>query len=252
MAPCPTHPESEAIGTCHRCGSFYCQPEQVEVDGFRYCGECGARPDVDWLGQHYRKLEGTRSGLAWFLFLLGSTVAAAAIAALFNAENWGDRAILGAVLFMALAAASVMSGKQWSLWAFLLSGPVVGVLAFFATGQPWALAIGLPVLVLSGTTWTDVRTRVFFRKPVAREALYKHFHREGSNPLAVQASRLSLLGLFVPGLCLVSLVMGIVAVARVDTKVIPPVGNLSAAVGAIIFSLFASMIWGISLAGRFF
>ena len=50
--------------------------------------------------------------------------------------------------------------------------------------------------------------------------------------------------------CLVSLGMGVVAITRIDSKAIPPVGNLSAALGAIIFSLFASLIWGVSLLGR--
>lgn len=29
------------------------------------------RAEVDWLGQHYAQFEGRRSGLVWFLLLLG-------------------------------------------------------------------------------------------------------------------------------------------------------------------------------------
>lgn len=82
--------------------------------------------------------------------------------------------------------------------------------------------------------------------PVPRATLHAHFKREGSNPLAVHASRLALLGLFLPGVGLLSLVMGVVAITRIDSKAVPPVGNLSAALGAIVFSLFTSLFWALS------
>lgn len=243
MPQCAVHPGSEAVGACARCGRFYCAAEQIDLDLRTYCGECGVRDDVDWLGNRYRKLEGKRSGLAWFLVLLGLPVAATSVAALLNAETGGERGLFGGLLLMSVGAMTVMSGQTWS--RLVLLGTVLLASASFVagTGQPWAAALAVPGLWLSVATWTDVPTQLFFRLPVERAALRRHFVRGGSNPLAVRASRLALLSLFIPGLGVLTLAMGVMALTRINSKAVPPVGNLSVALGAIFFSLFTSLIW---------
>ncbi len=243
MTECPAHAGVEAVGTCARCGRFYCAAEKLELEGKTYCAECGTREDLDWLGKHYRRLEGTRSGLAWFLLALGMTVAAGSLAGLIGSENWKERGFFAGLLVMGLAAMTVMSGKTWSRLVLLGSAPVAAVFFVAGTAEPWSAALVLPTLMVSAATWTDVRTKLFFRIPVDRDALRKHFDREGSNPLAVSASRLALLSLFIPGLGVLSLIMGVMALTRIDAKAVPPVGNVSAALGAIGFSVFSSLIW---------
>lgn len=250
MSQCPAHPGAESVGTCVRCGRFYCAPERIELDGQSYCAECGAREDVDWLGKHYRKLEGTRSGLAWFMLVLGLVTFARSLAGVIGAENWKERGFFLGMLVLGAAAMTVMSGKKWSRLVMLASVPLAGGLFATSTGEPFAALLALPALVLASSTFTDVRTKLFFRVPVDRVALQKHFDREGSNPLAVQASRLALLGLFIPGVGVASLVMGVWALTRVNSKAIPPVGNVSAALGAIVFSLFTCLLWFASLASN--
>ncbi len=44
--------------------------------------------------------------------------------------------------------------------------------------------------------------------------------------------------------------LGVVAWSRVDLAATPPVGNRSAAAGAVFFSLFTLAMWGATLAGR--
>lgn len=237
------------MGTCSRCGRFHCAAEQIALDDRVYCADCGTRQDVDWLGQHYRKLEGQRSGVVWFLLLLGIGLSAASIAGLAGAENWKERGFLAGLLAFGLASLTPMSGKPWSRWVLLLSGPLAAIIFVSATGDGWGFMLVVPMVGVAAMVWTDVRTRLFFRLPVPRKDLHAHFRREGSNPLAVYASRLALLGLFVPGVCVISLVMGVVALTRIDSKAIPPVGNLSAALGAIIFSTFTSLMWGVSFLG---
>ena len=144
---------------------------------------------------------------------------------------------------MSVGAMTVMSGRAWSRLALLGSLPLAAASFDAGTGQPWAAAITLPALMLSISTWTDVRTKLFFRLPVERAELRRDFVRGGSNPLAVQASRLALLSLFIPGLGVVTLAMGVVAISRINSKAVPPVGNLSVALGAVLFSLFTSLIW---------
>lgn len=247
MADCPTHPGAESVGACARCGRFYCAPEAIELDGVRYCGDCGARDDVDWLGKHYRKLEGTRSGLAWFLLFFGVGFVLLSLMLIFTPGAEGGAQLIG-LSFLVYGACSLatFSGKRQLRPALLVGSLVSGALFALGAKDPMAGLATLPLLGLAGAAWTDVRTRLFFRVPVPRATLHAHFKREGSNPLAVQASRLALLGLFLPGVGLISLVMGVVALTRIDSKAIPPVGNLSAALGAIVFSLFTSFFWGLS------
>lgn len=243
MTECPVHPGAAAVGTCARCGRFYCAAELILLDEKSYCGECGVRGDVDWLGKHYRNFEGKRSGLAWFLLLAGIPIAATSLAALPSTGTGGERGLFVGLLLMSLGGMTVMSGKAWSRLVLLGTIPLAAVAFVAGTGSPWAAALTLPALMLSISTWTDVRTKLFFRLPVERVELRKHFAREGSNPMAMRASRLALLSLFIPGLSVLTLIMGVMALARIDSKAVPPVGNLSVAIGAIVFSLVTSLIW---------
>lgn len=248
MTACPSHPEAESVGACARCGRFYCAAEQVELDGKRYCGDCGARDDVDWLGKHYRKLEGQRSGLAWFLLVAGLTIALAGGSLIVNAEHgWQDRFTGLGLLVYGLAAASTITGKRPLRWALLVGSLMAGALFTLAVQDYWGVLAMVPLLGLAAAAWTDVRTQLFFRVPVPRETLRKHYQREGSNPLAITASRLAFLGLLIPGVGVLALVLGVMAASRVDAKAVPPVGNLSAALTAIAFSLFTSLMWGLTL-----
>ena len=208
------------------------------------------REDVDWLGQHYRKLEGKRSGLAWFLFVTGLAVAGGGLVLMIDPDvEWPQRVFGAGLVVSGVASMSTISGRPATRKVMLLSSIVSTVLFTIATQQAWGALFGIPLLGLTATTWTDVRTRLFMRVPVPRQTLRKHYQREGSNPLAITASRLALLSLIIPGLSLVSLVLGVMALARIDSKAVPPVGNLSAALGAIVFSLFTSAIWGLNFFG---
>jgi hypothetical protein len=247
VTECPSHPGAESVGACARCGRFYCAPEQIELDGKVYCADCGVREDVDWLGQHYRKLEGKRSGLAWAILLIAAPFAALGLFSLVG-ENSGQQKTIGlALIFYALAAFVFFTGTRWGRLALLSGATIAGGLLTFAIEDYWGLLIALPILGLSASAWTDLRTKLFYRVPVARKKLLQHYQREGSNPLAIQASRLALLGLFIPGVGVISLVMGVMSLTRIDKKAVPPVGNLSAAVAAVVFSLFTTAFWALSM-----
>lgn len=244
MTECPAHPGVEAIDTCTRCGRFFCTPERFELEGRAYCADCGARDDVDWLGHHYRKFEGKRSGLAWFMLLLGLGLVPVGVAIIVTPGTpWSDALIGLGVAIYGVVSIAFFSGRPAARTA-LAVGSVGTAAAFVIGGQDfWGLIPAFVMLGVTGAAWTDVRSTLFYRQPVPRLKLYGHFHREGSNPLAVLASRLSLLAIFVPGLCFITLGMGVVSVTRMNSKAVPPVGNLSAAVAAIVVSLFLSAMW---------
>lgn len=245
MAPCPTHPDAEAVGACDRCGRFFCLPERVALDGKRYCGECGARDDVDWLGKHYRKFEGKRSGLAWFLVLVGVLLGALGLVLAVSPGAGGKERSAGLALSLFAASCFASASGREGLRLAVLVGALLLALAFaLISDRPFAgLVLGVPGLALGIATWSDLRTRLFYRVPVPREQLLKHFLRLGNNPLAVLSSRLAFLGLFVPGLGLVSLVLAVLALTKVSAKKVPPVAGVRIALGALVFSLFTLFIW---------
>jgi hypothetical protein len=251
MANCATHPEVEAVGTCARCGQFYCAAERFELDAQVYCGTCAVRPDVDWLGIHFRKYEGKRSGLAWSFGLLGLLLGIVGVASLFAGTLDAKRMFvaLGLVL-LAGGGLAFFAGRRFGRFApVAMALPAAGCFALASTQESLPVFLGSGLLLtlfgLSGVT--DVRSKLFYRVTVPRPDLRKHFDRYGNNPLAVVSSRIALGSLFVPGLSLVALGLAVFSLTRVNSKATPPVGNVGTAVGAIVFSLFTSMIWGASL-----
>ncbi len=247
MTECPKHPGVAAVGTCARCGSYFCAAEARRIDDATYCGECAARGDVDWLGKHYAKFVGKRSALAWTVLALGVGAIALGIAMQFGASLApGERLLAVGFIVWGAANVAIISGKPWARWLPLTAAFGVGVLVALASREFNVVAgffVALMLSVFALSIITDVRTRLFFRVPVPRDALQKHYDRYGSNPLAITASRLAFVSLIVPGLGLATLVMGVIALTRVNAKATPPVGNVSAALGAIVFSIFTSLIW---------
>lgn len=251
MADCPVHPGEPAIGACARCGRFFCAKERILLDAKPYCGDCGARPDVDWLGHHYRALEGTRSGVAWAMLIVGLGLAVSGATIVLESRDRWQAGLSGVgIFFFGACAVSVFFGRP-PLRPALFVGATVATITFWLSAQEWIVLVpGVMLFLVAGAVWTDVRTRLFFRVPVPRAELLKHFHREGSNPLAITASRLAFFSLLIPGLSVLSLVLGVVALTKVNSKATPPVGNVSAALGAIIFSLFTTLIWAGWLSAR--
>lgn len=251
MSTCPVHAGEPSIGACARCGRFFCAKERILLDAKAYCGDCGARPDVDWLGHHYRGLEGKRSGVAWAMGVLGVGLVLGGLSLVFTSlEHWKG-AVGGFGLFLFGASAATTFLGQRSLRPAMFVGALLASAAFALSAQDWIAIVPAVILFLvAAAVWTDVRTRLFFRVPVPRAELAKHYAREGSNPLAITASRIAFFSLLIPGLSVVGLVLGIVALTKVNSKAVPPVGNASAALGAIIFSLFTTLIWAGWLTAR--
>lgn len=248
MAPCPRHPEAEAVGACDRCGRFFCAPERIGLEGKSYCGECGVRDDVDWLGKHYRRYEGKRSGGAWIMLPLGVVASAFGVAVLVAPHERAHELAAGVgFLVFGLSCVALFTGRPGTRPALFL-GAVAATLGLAIAVDPVpAFMAGLILFIIAASSWTDVATRLFYRVPVPRAELLKHFMREGNNPLAVLSSRLAFLGLFIPGVALVSLALAVLALTKVDAKQVPPVAGARIAMGAIVFSLFTLFIWAAAL-----
>jgi len=263
VTECPAHPGVEAVGTCSRCGRFYCAAEARIVDSQVFCGTCAERPEVDWLTHHYARLEGRRSGLVWFATFLGAValfVGGSVIVVMIQLlgdvlrreakledAQWAAGPL--AIILWSFSAFLLQTGKRWALTLHLVTVVLVSLLAAFANGvREEQLFVGGTTLVMTGLFWAvlrmDVRTRLFFRLPVERSALRAHYERYGSNWQAASASRLSALSLFIPGLALISLGLAVWGLSRIDKRAVPPVGGLGSALGAVILSAMSCALWG--------
>ena len=137
MTWCPSHPGAESVGTCARCGRFYCAPERIELDGKAYCADCGVREDVDWLGQHYGKLEGKRSGLAWVVLGLGLPIGVLGVVAEFNGKSdWRDRTVGLALIVYGLSSVALFTGKFRP--ALLIGALIGGAILTYGVEDYWA------------------------------------------------------------------------------------------------------------------
>ena len=59
---CANHVERVAVGTCDRCGSYYCVSCYKQLAGKRICSACLAFPGIDYLADARNK--------AWYNHLL--------------------------------------------------------------------------------------------------------------------------------------------------------------------------------------
>lgn len=250
MTACPAHPDAEAVATCERCGRFFCAAEEISLDLHRYCGDCGKRPDVDWLGKHYAPLVGRRSAFAWWAAVFACGLSALGLAVLVDGEARLRWLGLG-LLVEAAALFAFFAGRKWGRFAPLAAAPIVALGFAAAAVEDFApimfVIIALVATLYGGAGVTDLRSKLFFRVEVPRAQLHTHYKRYANNPAAITASRLALVSLFVPGLGVAAFALAIYALTRIDSKATPPVTNASVALGAMIFSLFTTLLWAATL-----
>lgn len=233
------------------------------VDHQLFCGTCAERPEVDWLTHHYARLEGRRSGLVWFATFLGvvglvfGVGMLVALLDLFRDVIRGSNSLEDirwvaspvAIIFWSVSALLLQTGKRWALTLNLATSLVISlVFAFSNVNLEAQLLVGVMTLAMTGGFWAvlrrDVRTRLFFRRPVERSELRQHYERYGSNWQAASAARLSALSLFMPPLALISLGLAVWGLSRVDKRAVPPVGGFGSGLGAAIISVMCITVWG--------
>ena len=90
--PCPRHPSHAAVGTCARCGGFYCEAEALQHGAHTYCEACGHLPEVSHLERMRQKLWGKRDGWAW-LMLASAPLHLTSVGKLFAAALTGQMSV---------------------------------------------------------------------------------------------------------------------------------------------------------------
>jgi hypothetical protein len=248
---CAVHPDRSSIGTCPRCGSYYCRACCKLLDGAPICASCLSIPGVDYLGELRNRYWGKRDGWVWFF---GAFQSASLLAAM------GRTAQLGIVWELPVQATSLglavayfllkPAARRW-LFAVLplsLLGSVIEILAgalppdrkAYALGQAsGALAVFAAFLAVA---YRDPRNKLAFRIEVSSTELAV-LHKRLSNATAVRSVVYGALSLFVPLLGAFSLGLGVTALRRVNPRGHPPIGGRSLAIIGIVLSCASIALW---------
>ncbi|WIG94079.1 hypothetical protein [Myxococcus sp. SDU36] len=255
---CALHPDALAGTTCQRCGSFVCTACTTWVMGRMYCPPCAARPEVNYLETFRLGLWGRRDASAWLVG--GVTVLLAGL--MLVASMAGDlRAAVVCAGSVGVGVAFFM-GRRWARMG-LLAVPLAGMLLTAESLGTPAVLFFIPLMV-AVNIFRDTRSRLFFRLDVPERELHKLWNLRVNNPLARHALSLSVGSLFLPvfapllslfgggsaltfvfaAMAMLALILGTVALRRVDPEARPPIGRRWEALGAVCLALATLTLWG--------
>ncbi|MCY1083557.1 hypothetical protein [Archangium lansingense] len=236
---CAHHPGQEAVGTCARCGAFYCEAESIRHGEHTYCESCGGRPEVGHLERLRQELWGKRDGWAWLM------LASAPLHLVFTVGMGMDGlwhwSVLGAAntavvvawfLGVPLARPALLLLPPLWLVGFTLKGRDLGVLALLAP------AMGLALWLYAST-----RVRLFFRQEVDLERLERLWDARENNPLARHALVCGLAGLVVPVAAPLAMGLGVAGLRRVNLEATPPIGKRQQALAGLVLGGLGLVGW---------
>lgn len=244
-ARCFVHPEEPALGTCTRCGTFFCAQDRRTVGDKDYCASCATRPEVDYLEAFRLRYWGKRDAWAWLV----------AFGAIINLMFGLQLLVSGAenllFAFIALGAAAVgacfWAGLPFARLA-LCFVPIISMLVGMVTQGAQAFVSGLMPIIITLVIYNDTRNKLFFREEVPPEALRKAWHLYSNNRVARAGFVLSIFGLLMPFFAPVALVCSIIGLRRVDPAAHPPIGRKGQAIAGIVLGSIG-IVWGLTLLG---
>jgi hypothetical protein len=262
---CPRHSGAPAVGTCERCGTFVCAQDVVLLANKRFCTDCSKRPDVDYLEAFRLKYWGKRDGWAWAFGIGGLVNGLAAVSILVGAlSRLGDDGpkdlpgLLVGAFFVGLVGANGVAfwlGKPFARWGVALStlfftgstafGIAVGGVgkAGFAEALLLFVAISIIPVAIVVNIFTNWRTQLFFKLEVPRPKLQAAWDLLHNNTLARQSVVAGIVGLIVPGFCLIALLIAVIAYRRVDPNAFPPIGKKGYAIAGLVFGALGTLEW---------
>ncbi len=241
---CATHPEEAATGTCSRCGTFFCAECVRWIFGKAWCSTCAARPEVNYLERFRLKLWGRRDASTWVVGAIGLALAAATVLGGWEERpRWLLRLVFGAV---AVASAAFFLGMRWAREALVgisLSCAVACWLFGFEGTAFLFLFIGVTAIVIS----FDTRNRLFFQRPVSAARLQRLWHVRENNPRARDAMNLGLASFVIPVFAPLAILVGVVALRRVDPHAMPPIGRKGQAISGLVLGVGSLVMWSLLL-----
>lgn len=251
---CARHPERSAVGTCTRCGSYFCDDCHKTIAGRRLCAACLRIPGIDYLRETRDRYWGKRDGWVWYLGVVGTLSGASAALQSLATQDW-PRVALG-IAHLSVAIPYLMLRPWARRWLFAWV-PLTGVGTLLTLDDPkllptpgappwmlWGLGAGstLMIALFAFAAYTDSRNKLAFRIELDDVALQKLYGAR-ANASASRAFFYGLLSFFVPLLGIVSLVFGLRARRAANGDAWPPVGGQTKAAWGIGFSVTSLLLW---------
>ncbi|NMO21726.1 DUF4190 domain-containing protein [Pyxidicoccus fallax] len=240
-AVCNTHPDRAALGTCARCGTFYCSEDRELVHGKIYCGTCAVLPEVDYLEAFRLKYWGKRDAWAWLVGL--GAVANILLGGITVAVGAAESLLFGLFLLAAgVVGACFWLGMPWARLGFLFV-PVGSIIVGAATEGAVAIARGVLPLAIAICIYNDTRNKLFFKEPVPAETLQKAWDLYMNNTMARAGFYLGILGVLVPGVGVIAIICSVIGLRRVNPNAHPPIGRKGQAITGIILGCISLVGW---------
>jgi hypothetical protein len=248
---CARHVDKQAIGTCARCGTYYCGDCYKDLAGRRLCASCLEIPGMDYLKDTRDAAWGKRDGWVWYfgglmglstLWSMGMGVARGDVGMIVNAVAW---------LAVLVPYFMLMPWSRKAMFLLLpislLQTPELPKESAAAAMSPMYLrGIQLGSLLFAAlfmaAAYFDARNKLAFRIEIPESELQKMYDRR-SNSTARRSLIYGLLSIFVPLLGLLTLALGISAYRRADPNAWPPVGGKRTAIFGIVISSLSSLLW---------
>lgn len=203
-----------------------------------YCTDCAARPEVNYLEVFRQGLWGKRDANAWVVGVvsLGLVAGGAWVASM---REWFLAALM---LGASGVGACFFLGQRWARTG-LVATPVVAGLVGMSSQGPGALVLGFLMFVSALQTFLDARNRLFFRVEVSEKDLRRLWDLRVNNPLARNALSLGLTAFIIPVFAPFAVLVGALALRKVDPHARPPIGRKAHAIAAIVLGLGAGVFW---------
>ncbi|MCY1016726.1 DUF4190 domain-containing protein [Pyxidicoccus sp. MSG2] len=239
---CHAHPDRPALGTCARCGTFYCEQDRQVVHGKTYCEACSVRPEVDYLEGFRLKYWGKRDSWAW-LVGFGSVLNVISGLASFASGVTEEAIVFGVFgLVAGVVGACFWLGIPWARTA-IIGVPIASMALGMAGGAPSALARGIIPLLVTIAIYNDTRNKLFFKLEVPAGALKTAWDLYMNNTMARAGVMLGVLS-FIPGVGVLALICSIIGLRRVNPDATPPIGRKGQAIAGIILGALGTLAWG--------
>jgi hypothetical protein len=234
------------VGTCARCGGFYCEAEAIAHGAHTYCEACGHLPEVSHLERMRQELWGKRDGWAW-LMLASAPLHLTFTLAVGMERLWH---------WVGVGAADTAVVVAWFLGvrqarpALLLLPPLWLGVMLLTERDHWVLVPLVPAMGLALWLYASTRVRLYFQLEVDRERLARLWDARENNPLARHALVCGLAGLVLPVAAPVAMVLGLLGLHRVNPEARPPIGKGNHALAGVVLGGIGLVFWAIVLLWR--
>lgn len=257
-AICVNHEDRQATKNCERCGDFICDDCERSVLKKQVCVSCTEINGVRFLDAYKDSVWGKRDGFVWLFGAFGSLINFSQIF-IFGAA-WltmpsGKEAPIYATLTAISTIVFVINVsyfllKPWSR-AALFVGPLLwtvaetvmmdGDLNSYNLGRSTGSMI-LPLLFIAGA-FSSARNKLAFKIDITERQLEKLYKTYVDNQTARYSLLLGVLSLLIPPLAILSLIMAIVGLRRVDPNAWPPIGGRGNAIAGLVFSCLSLLFY---------